>query len=560
MKNEETRFIILGGLGEIGKNMYAIEHQDEIILIDAGISFAELTMLGIDYTIPDYSYLKENENKIKALFITHGHEDHIGAIPILIQSVDIKNIYAPNQACELIKMKLVDRNIRFDNLFAYQSDDVFKFKYFEVDFFRTTHSVPDSHGIRIKTPNGTIVTTGDFKFDFTPIGPMADLHKMAHIGEEGVDLLISDSTNALNEGISNSESSVDAALNDIFDTETNSRIIIATFASNIYRLKHIVETCYKHKRKICIFGRSMEANIQISIKGGYINHKELFISPEEANQLKPKEVCILCTGSQGEPLAALSRIANLEHKHIKLRTDDVVIFSSSPIPGNALSISRTINKLCLQGVKVYTNTTISDIHTSGHANKEELKLMIRLLKPKYMLPFHGEYRMLKNHADLANMCGVSKENTFILDNGDTLILNKHVITQGPKIKMDEIYIDSNSASEVATQVIRDRKIMASDGILVIVANIDMRNKKLLTKPNIVTRGFIQVNDNIELINMLELKSSLLITTKLKENNTNYQDIKSYLQTNISTYIMELTGRKPIILPIILDIKRSSSQN
>ena len=560
MKNEETRFIILGGLGEIGKNMYAIEHQDEIILIDAGISFAELTMLGIDYTIPDYSYLKENEKKIKALFITHGHEDHIGAIPILIQSVKIQNIYAPNQAYELIKMKLVDRNIRFDNLFAYQSDDVYKFKYFEVDFFRTTHSVPDSHGIRIKTPNGTIVTTGDFKFDFTPIGPMADLHKMAHIGEEGVDLLISDSTNALNDGISNSESSVDAALNDIFDTETNSRIIIATFASNIYRLKHIVETCYKHKRKICIFGRSMEANIQISIKGGYINHKELFISPEEANQLKPKEVCILCTGSQGEPLAALSRIANLEHKHIKLRPDDVVIFSSSPIPGNALSISRTINKLCLQGVKVYTNTTISDIHTSGHANKEELKLMIRLLKPKYMLPFHGEYRMLKSHADLANMCGVSKENTFILDNGDTLILNKHTITQGPKIKMDEIYIDSNSASEVATQVIRDRKIMASDGILVIVANIDMKNKKLLTKPNIVTRGFIQVNDNIELINMLEIKSSLLITTKLKENNINYQDIKSYLQTNISTYIMELTGRKPIILPIILDIKRSSSQN
>ena len=560
MKNEETRFIILGGLGEIGKNMYAIEHQDEIILIDAGISFAELTMLGIDYTIPDYSYLKENEKKIKALFITHGHEDHIGAIPILIQSVKIQNIYAPNKAYELIKMKLVDRNIRFDNLFAYQSDDVYKFKYFEVDFFRTTHSVPDSHGIRIKTPNGTIVTTGDFKFDFTPIGPMADLHKMAHIGEEGVDLLISDSTNALNDGISNSESSVDAALNDIFDTETNSRIIIATFASNIYRLKHIVETCYKHKRKICIFGRSMEANIQISIKGGYINHKELFISPEEANQLKPKEVCILCTGSQGEPLAALSRIANLEHKHIKLRPDDVVIFSSSPIPGNALSISRTINKLCLQGVKVYTNTTISDIHTSGHANKEELKLMIRLLKPKYMLPFHGEYRMLKSHADLANMCGVSRENTFILDNGDTLILNNHTITQGPKIKMDEIYIDSNSASEVATQVIRDRKIMASDGILVIVANIDMRNKKLLTKPNIVTRGFIQVNDNIELINMLELKSSLLITTKLKENNTNYQDIKSYLQTNISTYIMELTGRKPIILPIILDIKRSSSQN
>ena len=557
MEKPKTRFIILGGLGEIGKNMYAIEHDDEIILIDAGISFAELTVLGIDYSVPDYTYLKENENKIKALFITHGHEDHIGAIPILIQMVDIKNIYAPNQACELIKMKLADKNLRFDNLFAYNSDDVYKFKHFEVDFFRTTHSVPDSHGIRVKTPDGTIVTTGDFKFDFTPVGPMADLHKMASIGEEGVDLLVSDSTNALNDGISNSESQVDAALNDIFDTETNSRIIIATFASNIYRLKHIVETCYKHKRKICIFGRSMESNIEISIKGGYINHKELFISPEEANTFKPKEVCILCTGSQGEPLAALSRIANLEHKHIKLRPDDVVVFSSSPIPGNALSISRTINKLCLQGVKVYTNSNISNIHTSGHANKEELKLMIRLLKPNYMLPFHGEYRMLKSHADLAIMCGVKKENTFILDNGDTLILDNHKIYQGEKVKCDDIYINSSRASEVASQVIRDRKIMASDGILVIVSNIDMKNKKLLTKPNIVTRGFIQVNDNTELINMLELKCSLLITTKLKENSINFQDIKSNLQTNISTYIYELTGRKPIILPIILDIKRNA---
>ena len=554
LESDKTRFVILGGLGEIGKNMYAVEHKDEIILIDAGISFASLTMLGIDYTIPDYTYLKENEKKIKALFITHGHEDHIGAIPILLQSVDIKAIYAPNQAYELIKMKLIDKNIRFDNLFVYKSDDIIKFKYFEVDFFRTTHSVPDSHGIRVKTPNGVLVTTGDFKFDLTPIGPVADLHKMARIGEEGVDLLISDSTNALNPGMSNSESLVEGALNDIFDTEVNSRIIIATFASNIYRLKHIVETCYKHHRKICIFGRSMETNIEISIKGGYINHKELFISPEEANLLKPKEVCILCTGSQGEPLAALSRIADLEHKHIKLRPDDVVIFSSSPIPGNALSISRTINKLYLQGVKVYTNTTNFNIHTSGHANKEELKLMIRLLMPKYMLPFHGEYRMLKSHADLAVMCGIPKENVFILDNGDSLVLDKRKISVGEKVKMDEIYIDGNSTSEVATQVLRDRKIMASDGILVIVLNIDIRNKKLLSKPSIMSRGFIQINENEELIKMIEFKTSILTTEKLKEPTT-FNDLKSYIQTNINSYIIELTGRKPIILPIILDIKK-----
>ena len=554
MKNN-TKFIILGGLGEIGKNMYAVEHNDEIIIIDAGISFADMTTFGVDYLVPDYTYLKENEDKIKALFITHGHEDHIGGIPFLLSVVNIPAIYAPNQASELIKLKLLDKNIRYDNVFTYKSDDIIKFKYFEVDFFLTTHSIPDSHGIRIKTPNGTVVTTGDFKFDLTPIGPMADLHKMARIGEEGVDLLVSDSTNALNEGVSNSESKVDGVINDIFAKHKVERILIATFASNIYRLKHIVETCYKYKRKICIFGRSMENNIDISIKGGYINHKELFISPQEANELKPSEVCILCTGSQGEPLAALSRIADDEHKSIKLRPDDVVIFSSSPIPGNAMSIGKTINKLYLKGVKVYTNSDTTDIHTSGHANMEELKLMIRLIKPKYMLPFHGEYRMLKNHADISTMCGVDKNNTFILDNGDTLIMNNHIITKGEKIKQEDVFVDGNSASEIATQVIRDRKIMAGDGILVIIANIDMKNKKLLIKPAITTRGFVQVNKNEELLKLIEVKSSMLIIDKLKEANVTFTDIKGVLALQISAYINELTGRHPIILPIILDIKK-----
>lgn len=551
----DTKFIILGGLGEIGKNMYAIEHNDEIIIIDAGISFADMTTFGVDYLVPDYSYLKENENKIKALFITHGHEDHIGGIPFLLSTVNIPAIYAPNQASELIKLKLQDKNIRYDNIFTYKSDDIIKFKYFEVDFFLTTHSIPDSHGIRVKTPNGTVVTTGDFKFDLTPIGPMADLHKMARIGEEGVDLLVSDSTNALNDGVSNSESKVDGVINDIFAKHKIERIIIATFASNIYRLKHIVETCYKYKRKICIFGRSMENNIDISIKGGYINHKELFVTAEEANNLKPNEVCILCTGSQGEPLAALSRIADDEHKSIKLRPDDVVIFSSSPIPGNAVSIGKTINKLYLKGVKVYTNSDTTDIHTSGHANIEELKLMIRLIKPKYMLPFHGEYRMLKNHADISTMCGVLPDNTFILDNGDTLLLNNHTITKGEKIKQEDIFVDGNNASEIAAQVIRDRKIMASDGILVIIANIDMKNKKLLIKPAITTRGFVQVNKNEELLKLIEVKSSMLIIDKLKENNVTFTDIKGMLALQISAYINELTGRHPIILPIILDIKK-----
>ncbi len=558
-KNQkETKIIVLGGLGEVGKNMYCVMHEDEIVIIDAGVSFPDGGLLGIDYVFPDYTFLKQNQDKIKALVITHGHEDHIGGIPFLLQSVNIPAIYAPNQAKELIALKLEDRNIRYDNLFVYTDKDVLKFKHIQVEFFRTTHSIPDSHGIVITTPNGRIVTTGDFKFDFTPIGPMADLHKMAEFGQKGVDLLISDSTNALNEGISISETKVDNALNEIFDKHENSRIIIATFASNIYRLKHIVETCYNHNRKLCVFGRSMENNIEISIKGGYIDHKDVLITPEEANNLKPKEVAILCTGSQGEPLAALSRIANNSHKQIKLRPDDVVVFSSSPIPGNALAIGRTINKLYLQGVKVYTNTSLNDIHTSGHANMEELKLMIRLIKPKYLMPFHGDYRMLKNHANIGIECGIPKENTFVLQNGDVLVLKNHVITKGEPVIASDIYVDGNRLGEINGAVLRDRKIMASDGILVVIANIDMKNKTLLIKPNITTRGFILINENEELIRKIENIAANAIQNKLRENNVTFNDIKSQITADLFPFIYETTGRKPIILPVVLDIKKNNN--
>ena len=555
-KPNETKIIVLGGLGEVGKNMYCVMHGDAIVIIDAGICFPEGGLLGIDYILPDFTFLKQNQDKIKALLITHGHEDHIGGIPFLLQSVNIPAIYAPNQAKELIALKLEDKNIRYDNLYSYTDETKLKFDNIEIEFFRTTHSIPDSHVIVITTPDGTIVTTGDFKFDLTPIGPMADIHKMAEIGKRGVDLLLSDSTNALNEGVSISESKVDSALNDIFDKYETRRIIIATFASNIYRLKHIVETCYKHNRKICVFGRSMENNIEISLKGGYINHKDIIITPEEANNLKPSEVTILCTGSQGEPLAALSRIANNTHKQIKLRPDDIVVFSSSPIPGNALSIGRTINKLYLQGVKVFTNTSFSDIHTSGHANIEELKLMIRLLMPKYLMPFHGDYRMLKNHANIGIECGIPKENTFVLKNGDTLILKNHVITQGASITANDIYVDGNRLGEINAAVLRDRKIMASDGILVVIANIDIKNRELLIKPNITTRGFIQINENEDVIKKLENIATNSINDKLKDINCNFNEIKSQITSDVFNYIYETTGRKPIILPIILDVKRT----
>jgi len=549
----DTKVFALGGLGEVGKNMYCVMHNNEIIITDAGITFPESELMGIDYVIPDYTFLKKNENKIKALFITHGHEDHIGGIPFLLGSVNVPVIYAPNQAVGLIKKKLVERNIQFKNLIVYDESTKVKFKNIEVEFFRTTHSIPDSHGLCITTPNGRIVTTGDFKFDLTPIGPMANLYKMAEIGKKGVTLLLSDSTNALNEGMSKSESKVDDALYEILKKEKG-RVIIATFASNIYRLKHIVDNCKKTGRKITTFGRSMENNIEISIQGGYIKNKDIFITAEEANHLPANKVCLLCTGSQGEPLAALSRIANGSHRQISLKPDDIVVFSSSAIPGNALSISRTINKLYLKGVKVYTNTALSDIHTSGHAYEEELKLMIRLMNPKYVMPFHGEYRMLKKHANIAIDCGIKKENTFVLGNGDVLSMYKEQVTRTGTVQAGDAYVDGNRIGDIGSIVIKDRKIMANDGIIVVIVNINMEKKLLLGRVNITTRGFVQVNENEELMRELEYISKKAILSKL-EKPTNFTEIKNEIINKLSPFAYEKTGRKPIILPVIMDIKK-----
>ena len=550
-----TKIFALGGLGEVGKNMYCVMHGNELVITDAGITFPGGELMGIDYVIPDFTFLKKNEKKIKALFITHGHEDHIGGIPFLLQTVNIPVIYAPNQAVGLIRKKLDERNIQYKNLIVYDEKTKVKFKNIEVEFFRTTHSIPDSHGICITTPNGIVVTTGDFKFDLTPIGPMANIHKMAEIGSRGVTLLMSDSTNALNEGMSMSESKVDNALQEIFKKH-HGRIIIATFASNIYRLKHIVETCHKNGRKIATFGRSMDTNIDISIQGGYIKNKDIFITPEEANHLPDHKVCLLCTGSQGEPLAALSRIANGTHRQIKLKSDDVVVFSSSPIPGNALSISRTINKLYLRGVEVYTNTSLSDIHTSGHGSQEELKLMLRLIKPKYFMPFHGEYRMLKQHADLGVECDIPKKNTFVLGNGDVLSMYKGKIERDGTVQAGDVYVDGNRIGDVGGAIIKDRKIMANDGIVIVICNIDTKKKMLLSNPNITTRGFVLVNDNIALLHDLEHISKRAIESTLKDR-VNYSDMKSAIMTELTSYIYEKTGRKPIILPVIMDIKRNS---
>lgn len=548
-----TKIIPLGGLGEVGKNMYVVMHDSEIIIVDSGVMFPDDELLGIDYVIPDYTFLKENESKIKALFITHGHEDHIGSIPFLLQSVNIPKIYAPANAKELIEKKLDERNIIYKNLIVYDENTIVKTRYFNVEFFRTTHSIPDSHGLAIGTPDGTIVMTGDFKFDMTPIGPMANLHKMARLGEKGVAVLMSDSTNALSPGTSLSESVVDENLGEIFATCKYNRIILATFASNVYRIKHIIETCKKNNRKIALFGRSMENTVDIALKCGYFKDKSIIVTAEEANHMKPSEVCLLCTGSQGEPLAALSRIASGTHRQITLMPNDVVIFSSSPIPGNTASVSRTINKLYKKGVKVFTNSTV-DIHSSGHANQEELKLMIRLFKPKYFVPYHGEFRMLKTHADLGVMCGVDKENTFVLENGDVLDLCKGTLKKSGKVQAGEVYVDGSRIGDVGSAVIKDRILMSNNGILVIIANIDLQNKVLLSSPAITTRGYILVNENAELIREVQNKAEEIIRNELAKKTFNFNDMKTEMINGLMPILSDKTGRVPIILPIVMDVK------
>ncbi|MBP3457035.1 MAG: ribonuclease J [Bacilli bacterium] len=554
MNNNEkvTTIFALGGLGEVGKNMYIVQHEDEIIIIDAGVMFPESELLGIDYVIQDVTYLKQNEDKIKALFITHGHEDHIGGITFLLQNINIPVIYAPRIACDLIKNKFYDRNIGYKNLEVYDKDSVFKYKHFEISFVTTTHSIPDSFAIVIRTPNGIIFETGDFKFDLTPIGPMADIHKMAALGSEGVKLLLSDSTNALSPGFSASESCVDEALSDVF-ARHNSRIILATFASNIYRIKHIVETCRKNNRKIVTFGRSMETAKEIALKNNLITDKTIFIEASEAKNLKKHEICILCTGSQGEPLAALSRIANGTHKQIELMPDDIVVFSSSPIPGNRASINRIINKLYLKGVKVYTNTELSDIHTSGHAKQEEQKWMLRIIKPEYFMPMHGEYRMLKTHGDLAIDCGIPKENIFICKNGDSVELTKDGARLGKRVQAGDVYVDGSRIGDIGSVVIKDRKLMSQDGILVTILNINPTTRELLIKPNITTRGFVLVNENTGLINKIENKVTEIVNRTIK-NSYNYIDLKNQIILELNPFINELTGRRPIILPVIMEVK------
>lgn len=548
----ELKVIPIGGLNEIGKNMTLLECNNQIMIIDCGLSFPDDEMYGIDIVIPDFSYLVANRERITGMVITHGHEDHIGAIPYLLKNVKIP-VYGTRLTLGLVENKLKEHGIQGD-LRTISAGDKIQLGCFDVETIRTTHSIADSICLAITTPAGVVFHSGDFKIDYTPIdGEPIDFSKLAEIGKKGVTLMLCDSTNVTRPGFTASERVVGQTIENIF-RNAKTRIIIATFSSNVHRVQKIIENAVKFGRKVAISGRSMENVVALAIELGYLDIPAgTLVDLKMTKNIPDDKLVIITTGSQGEPMSALSRIASGEHKSVKLKKGDMVILSSTPVPGNEKTVSNVVNKLFEKGAEVIYSD-IADIHVSGHACQEELKLIHSLIKPKFFMPVHGEYRHLIAHARLAESLGMNKENIFVLENGDILNVNKRrAKREADMVEADAILVDGLGVGDVGNIVLRDRKLLSESGLIIVVAAIERESHMVVSGPDIISRGFVYVRENERLIDEARKVAMDALDKCSNKKMKDWSAMKSQVRDALSSYIYETTKRSPIILPIFLEV-------
>ena len=551
-KKSKVKLIPLGGLCEIGKNITAIEYEDEIIVIDCGLSFPDNEMYGIDLVIPDISYLLENREKVKGIFITHGHEDHIGALPYILKEINVP-VYASKFTLSLIESKLIEFNmVSSCSLNEITLKEPIKTEHFACEFIRTCHSIADSCSLAITTPQGVIFHTGDFKIDYTPVdGEVIDLQRISEIGKRRVLLLMADSTNATREGFTISETIIGQNLTRLF-RNAKGRVIVATFSSNVHRVQQVINSSITYGRKVAFSGRSMEKISQIAMDLGYLKvPKNTIIKLDDIHKYPDNKVTIITTGSQGEPMSALSRIASGSHKNIGLKEGDYIIISASPIPGNTKLITKLIDILISKGAEVIYDA-MEEVHVSGHACREELKLIHSLIKPKYFVPVHGEYRHLKEHAELAKSLGMDEKNIFLLDNGDVLELTGKKAIKAKSIHTGTVYVDGSGVGDVGNIVLRDRKVLSQDGILTAVLAIDKESKEIISGPDIISRGFVYVKDSNDLLSEATTLIEREVENCLANDIVDWYSIKSKIKSSLGQFLYTKTKRKPMIIPVIVE--------
>ena len=548
-KKPRLKVIPLGGLQEIGKNLTVFECGNEIIVVDCGVAFPEDEMLGIDLVIPDFTYLQKNRNKVKAVLLTHGHEDHIGSIPYFLREFDVP-IYGTRLTLGLLENKLKEHRLN-PPLHVVTGGEQVKFKNFTVEFIPVTHSIADAVAMAIWTPVGLVVHTGDFKIDYTPIGEHINLARFAELGKEGVKLLLCESTNVESPGYSMSERTVGQIFHRIFDDSNNQRIMVATFASNIHRIQQIINAAVKNNRKTAVVGRSMENAVRTASELGYLQiPKNAMIDISEINKYTDKQLVIVTTGSQGEPMAALSRMASGEHRQVEIKPNDKVIISASVIPGNEKTIGRVINDLMRLGAEVIYEGPEADIHVSGHAKKEELKLIHALLKPKYLMPIHGEFKHLKLHKDLAVMMGMNKKNVFVMNIGDVLeVTDKFAKIEGT-VPAGQVFVDGLGVGDVGNVVLRDRKVLSQDGLIIVVVTMERETSMVISGPDIISRGFVYVKESEDLMDEARLVAMRALEKCERNRISDWSYIKNLMRDTMKEFVWHKTKRRPMILTII----------